>query len=105
MLRKKKTNILDQDTSFALSLVPLLKALPVQKKIDVQIMVLKIFQTLRFSPQYSFPLRLPLQTTVVPPTSKDAKFNLSPKFRPSGILGQQDLTSSERTPVQENNSI
>lgn len=50
ILQEKKGQETDQETNFALSLVPMLKALPMDKKIEAQFQILQIFKMLNSQP-------------------------------------------------------
>lgn len=47
ILKEKKVQEYDQDTYFALSLVPMLKELPANEKLDAQIRILQVFKSIR----------------------------------------------------------
>lgn len=46
IVRKKNIELIDQKTHFALSLVPILKILPLEKKLDAQIQILQVFKNI-----------------------------------------------------------
>jgi hypothetical protein len=64
--QNKKKQKDDQETNFTLSLVPMLKALPIDKKIDAQIQILQIFKNLNSPPTPTNPQPGPSGTQFTP---------------------------------------